>query len=116
MLELMSSDETEAMTVTYFIETFRTVVPDVSDEYWDFLSDELLSTSLDELFIPIYDKYYTHEDILDLISFYESPAGRKSIEVQPDIIAETFVISQAWGEDIARRIMLQLEEDGYYSM
>ncbi len=34
---------------------------------------------------PIYDEHFTHDEILELIAFYESPIGRKLAQEQPAI-------------------------------
>lgn len=36
----------------------------------------------------IYGKYYTEEDLDALIKFYESPTGKKTIEMQPKLMGE----------------------------
>lgn len=36
----------------------------------------------------IYGKYYTEEDMEVLIKFYESPTGKKTIEMQPKLMGE----------------------------
>jgi TonB family protein len=41
------------------------------------------------LYVPIYDKHYTLDEINFLIAFYETPAGQKTLELQPLIAAET---------------------------
>lgn len=39
--------------------------------------------------IPIYDKYYTEAEVLELIRFYEDSLGQKVVEVTPKILKET---------------------------
>ncbi len=41
-----------------------------------------------ELLVPIYDKHYSLDDINALIAFYQTPTGRKTLEVQPLISTE----------------------------
>jgi len=48
--------------------------------------------------IPIYDKYFTHDEIKQLIKFYESPVGKKSVEKAPLMMGEIMTVSQQWGE------------------
>ena len=43
---------------------------------------------------PIYSKYFTEQDLRDMISFYKSPAGRKSMEVMPRILADAVQMFQ----------------------
>jgi hypothetical protein len=38
--------------------------------------------------VPIYDRYYTEAEVLELITFYESPAGTKMLTVAPELIQE----------------------------
>jgi len=49
--------------------------------------------------IPVYDKYYTHDDIKQLIKFYQSPLGRKMVDTSPFIMNETMAIGQRWGQE-----------------
>ena len=37
----------------------------------------------------LYDKYFSEGEIKDLIAFYRSPTGRKSIEVMPSLFSES---------------------------
>jgi hypothetical protein len=48
-----------------------------------------LSAALAEDAIRIYAKYYSERELADLVAFYRTPTGRKSIEVLPDIVRES---------------------------
>ena len=41
-----------------------------------------------EQLIPIYDRYYTEEDLKELVTFYKGPVGQKAISVTPQIMQE----------------------------
>ena len=61
------------------------------DKYVDFIKEglkELTSELINKDMVNIYDKNFTHEDIQDLIKFYESPTGKKMIEKTPEITKE----------------------------
>lgn len=58
------------------------------DEYMDFMMAEVRELSkklVNEEMLSIYDKHFTHEEIKDLIRFYESPTGKKMLEKTPEI-------------------------------
>lgn len=55
-----------------------------------------------ERLIPLYDKYYTKEDIENIIQFYGSPLGQKLLKVSPDISRESQTIGYQWGSKIGR--------------
>lgn len=39
-------------------------------------------------FTPLYDKYFTQSELESLVSFYESPAGKKSLDLMPKLAEE----------------------------
>lgn len=43
----------------------------------------------EQLFYPIFDKFYTEEDLRALTAFYKSPVGQKSLEIMPQLMAES---------------------------
>ena len=42
----------------------------------------------EDIFYDLYDKYFTEAEIKDLVAFYKSATGKKSIELQPKMFAE----------------------------
>lgn len=76
---------------------------------------EAIAGLMDEV-IPIYEKYFTHEEILEIIAFHESPIGKKSIEVMPQLMAESMQVAQRWGmtamPEILETVSEQMREEG----
>jgi hypothetical protein len=56
--------------------------------------------SMMEIMVPIYSKYYTHDDILELIKFYQTDLGKKTVKVTPSLMSESIAAGQIWGRDI----------------
>lgn len=54
------------------------------DPVWALLKVE----DVENLSIPIYQKYLSHEDVISLISFYSSPAGQHFLERMPALTKE----------------------------
>jgi uncharacterized protein len=61
-----------------------------------------------EMLVPVYDKYYTIEDLQEIEKFYRTPTGKKMIASMPKVIVETQSISLKWGEDLGRASMLEV--------
>jgi hypothetical protein len=61
--------------------------------------------SLLDLLAPIYDKYLSDEEIKGLIVFYQTPLGKKTLEVMPKVMAESQGEGRKWGEQLARQAM-----------
>ncbi len=51
-----------------------------------------INKMVDEVYVPLYAKYFTLEDIKAINEFYKSPAGKKTIETTPAITAEAMGI------------------------
>ena len=62
--------------------------------------------------IPIYERYLTAEDVKALIAFYESPAGRKLVAVQPLLIREGSTLGEKIGSEVVERILKRYQEEG----
>jgi hypothetical protein len=62
------------------------------------------------MILPIYDKHFTHQEIRQLITFYESPLGRKISTTLPEIQQESVDAGRAWGEKLGDRMHQQLQE------
>ena len=60
-------------------ELFMDVTKVKKDE-WSHLLEEIDFNIVASLYYPIYDKYFTHNEIKELIKFYSSPAGVKFVQ------------------------------------
>jgi len=50
--------------------------------------------------VPICAKHFSHDEIRQLVAFYESPAGRKAVAVLPQVMRE--------GTDAAQRLGISM--------
>jgi hypothetical protein len=95
------------------LPSLKTLAPDAPAAFWTVFQSKLNMNSFVDLFVPVYDKYFTHDEIKGLIQFYESPVGRKLLEVTPAITQDSYGIGQAWGEKLAQDIVGELIRQGY---
>ena len=72
---------------------------------------------LDVMLIPLYDKYYTHKEINELIIFFNSTVGKKYSSVLMPMTQEMLPIAQKWGQKVgplaAKRAEQELAKFGY---
>ena len=61
-----------------------------------------------DLAVPVYDKNFSHDEILSLIAFYQTPLGQKAIATLPKVTAEMQEQGRKWGEDLGKRCMLEV--------
>ncbi|MDR0732081.1 MAG: DUF2059 domain-containing protein [Treponema sp.] len=89
------------------------MAPGVPAAFWTVFQSKLDMDGFVDLFIPVYDKYFTHDEIKGLLQFYESPVGRKLLAVTPLITQDSYGIGQTWGEKLAQDIIEELIRQGY---
>lgn len=72
---------------------------------------------LDNMTVPLYDKYYTHDEIKQLIVFFNSQVGRKYAAVVGPMVQDMMPVAQAWGNKVgplaAKRAEQELRKYGY---
>jgi len=60
------------------------------------------------LTIPIYDKYFTQDEIEGLTKFYQTALGKKVITVLPQVLVESQTESMKLGEKYGREAMAEV--------
>jgi uncharacterized protein len=61
--------------------------------------DELVA-----LFIPIYERHFTADELRQLLAFYRTPIGQKLIAEQPAVAQEAMAVGQQWGQRLGFEI------------
>lgn len=112
----MGSGDIGIQVVEALIPEFQKMLPDVPREYWEKMKEKIRVGDFVELIIPIYDKYYTHEEIKELIRFYDTDVGKKTIQIMPQMTQESMQAGQEWGRKIAEEIYSELKKDGYVAI
>jgi len=54
-----------------------------------------LAQILEEIYVPLYDKYYTDAELQDLLAFYRTPTGGKTLRVTAQLVQEAMDGSNA---------------------
>jgi hypothetical protein len=67
--------------------------------------------------VPLYAKNFTHQEIRELIAFYQSPTGKKVMALTPELAREREKLSQELlqgiGPELQRRIDAAFQKEGY---
>lgn len=113
LLDLTGSGKLGVQVANNMMASFKKSYNNVDDQFWEEFARQIKAEDLVNLIIPIYDKYYTEEDIDQLIGFYKSPIGKKVIETLPQITQESMLAGQAWGKQIGESVVEELKRKGY---
>lgn len=124
LLDIASMPEQMAdIAITNALVIERKRFPDMPKEVEDTISRVIKNQVLKygpELFqslTPLYDKYYTHSEIKELIKFFGSPVGRKYSAVYMPMMNDSIPVAQAWGNKFgprtAKEVGKELKRLGY---
>ena len=103
MLRLTGMERMVDQMMKQMIQSMSVNMKDVPSEFWQRFAKKINSAELIEKIIPLYDKYYTLEDLRAVNAFYSSPAGQRVLQTLPQIMQESMKVGQEWGRQIGER-------------
>jgi uncharacterized protein len=111
MLRLTGIEKMMDQMVTQLVSTFKTQQLGVPEEFWTKFEKRLKTRDLIDQLIPLYDKYYSLEDLRAANTFYESPAGQRILKATPQLMQESMKIGQEWGQKIGEELAQELKNN-----
>jgi uncharacterized protein len=80
----------------------RAANPRIPAEFWDRFLEQARARrgELEEGYVQLYDRNFTAAEIRGMLAFYESPIGKRFVEVQPALMREGMAMGQEWGTRI----------------
>ena len=121
---LTMGEQMAELFVNQMSQTLRQSRPDLPPAAFDIIREETMAVINEELdrgsfqsmLIPIYAQFYTLEEVEELLAFYRSPIGRKTVELLPAIGRDSQQAGERWGmlvgPTIGARITTRLQEEG----
>ncbi|HTG66792.1 MAG TPA: DUF2059 domain-containing protein [Flavobacterium sp.] len=113
LLELTGSGKLGIQMMNQMMNSFKNSYSKVNEQFWEDFKSEINANDIENMILPIYDKYYTESDIDQLITFYNSPIGKKMINTMPLVMQESISAGQNWGRQIGEKVLARLKEKGY---
>lgn len=113
LLNVTGASSLSQQIVMQMLISMKSQYPQVPQKFWDAFLAEFNADDLLKELIPIYSKYYSDEDIKGLIAFYQTPLGKKTITLLPQLSQESIAIGQRYGLDAGKRAIQKLEAEGY---
>ena len=107
------------------VETLRRTRPDIPVHTLAIVEREVIKMFTEtfdapggvvDRLVPLYADTFTHQEIRELLAFYQSPVGKKAVGSLPQLIRQGQKIGQGLAHDVApelnRRIKAALKEEG----
>ena len=108
LLELTGMVRIADQMISQMFEQFAKSAPSVPPAAWQRLKKKMKADELVVLIMPVYDKYYSQEDLDTMIAFYRTPVGQKVVRTLPDVSREGFAIGQEWGRRKGEEVVREL--------
>jgi len=120
MLEMTGAlavgQQMSAVMVQQLKQVIRQANPGVTDAALDSMAAEVDAViaehipSFREMSVLLYHKYFTHDEVKQMIVFYSSDLGRKTIQVMPMLLRESMTLGQQWGNSLAPEIRRRVRD------
>jgi hypothetical protein len=116
LLRLNGSSASFDVAFDQITSQFQMMKPSIPDSVWASLRKEVFDPEVEILFrkmVPVYKKYFTHEEVKGLIAFFESPLGKDYMENSARVTKEMLPVSQTWGMGLGQKINDYLTQKGF---
>lgn len=113
ILELVGSGKIGVQVAQQMLTHFQEQFKSVPAEFWEKMKANINADEINNISVPVYAKYYTEEDLDQLITFYKTPIGRKLIAVTPQIVQESMQLGREWGQKLGEKILSEMKASGY---
>lgn len=101
--------------VPQIINMMKMSSPSVSEATWSDLTEKgkkLFAEKLIKAYVPMYKKYFSLDDLKQIIAFYETPVGRKLGESTPAMTMESMQMGQQIGMEFMTEMQQELDAHG----
>ena len=105
LMQKTGAGELGIQAMKQMLPALKNIIPDAPESFWTDYMAKFNPEDLVEMTVPIYQKYLTEEEVQALNAFYDTPAGKKLIKVQPLIMQESMMAGQQWGQTVAQDVM-----------
>lgn len=70
--------------------------------------DFVLSNKFNDIFYELYDEYFSEPQLKDIVTFYDSSAGKKLLSAMPDIGRRSLSMAQEHSKGIGSKVQQRL--------
>lgn len=103
LLETTGSGSLGKQMIQQMLPAMKKMAPKAPEDFWTDFMKEINPDDIIAMTIPVYQKNFTEEDLLETIAFYKSPVGQRLIAKLPIVLQESTLVGQQWGQELAKR-------------
>jgi uncharacterized protein len=103
LLETTGSGTLGKQMIQQLLPAMKKMAPNAPEEFWVEFMKEVNPDDIISLTVPVYQKHFSEEDLLETIAFYKTAAGQRLIAKLPIVVQESTLVGQQWGQELAKR-------------
>lgn len=112
MMQLLAQQVDQMMGPTIaLMKQNPDLTPEFVDETMRRAKQKLLGPHMEEMAVKAYAKYFTRDDIQQMIAYQESPVGRKAKQVMPQMLADMNADMRAFGEKVGEEAAMEVVKE-----
>lgn len=69
------------------------------------------SSELNDEVARLYATNFTEQELKDILAFYQSPAGKKLLEKQPQVIDTSMAFAQTWANKLSDEVVNKIRDE-----
>lgn len=119
LIDLLQLERISTTTVDVMAEAMISQNPmavELMDMVAEFTEEFVRWEDLRPEYIRIYRDAYTEAELIELIAFYKTPVGRKTVEITPELVKQSTDVRQKLMQqhlpELQRRIRVRVRPDG----
>ncbi|MBK9247611.1 MAG: DUF2059 domain-containing protein [Ignavibacteria bacterium] len=113
IVKLLELNGTSAFGEKVFVEIVNALKKNytsIPDAFWKNITKDISPVNMAIKAIPAYDKRFTNEEIKDLITFFQTPTGKKYIASNNEVGNDVKQLWKEWGETFTNSVTERLKE------
>ena len=121
LLKLTKSEDVQQVMVNQILTALKPMLSaapggdaqaqKIYSRFSDVMMEEFRKIDFLGMTVSLYDKYFTNDEIVALIRFYETPAGQKATQVLPSLVQESMAHGQEQGQRATAKAMARVAEE-----
>lgn len=115
-LEVSGSKETMKAQFPVLMNALKNMLSNIPEDVFAKIEAkyrELFINRIVEFIAPIYNRYFTLEELKNYIAFYETDLGRKIAKVNPTLMNDLFQVGEQAGAFIMQSVIAELKSKGF---
>lgn len=112
LLDLTGATRNAHLMVGRMIEQMQAQAPTFfPKDFWTDMRQSFQQLDAESILVPYYKKYYSEPDVQKAIAFYQSPAGKRLVAIQPVILQQTQKIVMQRAQAVGQQVWVRHKQE-----